>query len=153
MKLSDNKLVCAHCKSLNIIFYGATYGGYHYYYKCLDCFKYTERYCSLKNMRIILFVIFLNLAVVIAVFNFLLDFKSDLAISYSFATTFLLAIFYYKYRWSGFETIVRDNLPNDRWIIHVSSKRIRLIARVIVSIFVAAFIAYVAIFFLNLAGQ
>lgn len=157
MKLSDNKLVCAHCKSRNMRYYGGTFGGYHYYYRCSDCQKYTELYCSLKNMRIMYFVLCLIMTLAVAVFLILLDIhsgSSGLTILYSFATMFLYAIFVYKYRWSAFEPIARENLPNDRLIIHVPGKRVSLIiVRVIAGIFVAAFIAYVAIFLLNLARQ
>lgn len=155
IKPSDSKNVCAHCKSPKIQYYGATYGGYHYYYKCPDCQKYTEQYISLNKMRVMYFVVyFLIMAPSIVAFLILLDLDPGLAILFCLATTLLFAIFSYKYRWCAVEyrvagTIALDNLPSDRWIIR-PAKGIRFIIGVL---FIAAITAYVAIFFLNLARQ
>ena len=33
---------CPHCKSSKMEYYGGTPGGFHFYYRCSNCRKYTE---------------------------------------------------------------------------------------------------------------
>jgi hypothetical protein len=151
-KLPAKKIVCANCKSLNVKYYGATLHGYHYYYKCNDCQKYTEYCISIKNMRISLLILWSIIVLALVVFFILLsNCNTDSAIVWFFSTAFFLMLTGYKYRWTVFQTLVLENLPNDRVIMHALDKGITLILmRILLGLFVAAFIAYIAFFFVNL---
>jgi len=152
IKLPTNKIVCANCKSLNVKYYGATFHGYHYYCKCNDCQKYTEYCISIKNMRISLLILWSIIVLALTVFFILLsDLNTDSAILWFFSTAVLLVLIGYKYRWTAFQTFVLENLPNDRVIMHALDKGISLtLMRILLGLFVAAFIAYIAFFFVNL---
>lgn len=153
IKQLDGKIVCANCKSLNVKYYGTTFHGYHYYYKCNDCQKYTECSISIKNMRIRYFILWSIIVFALTIFFILLsDISAAPAILFLFSAALLLILFGYKYRWTGFQTIVRENLPDDRVIMHALDKGITLILmRILLGFFVAAFIAYIAFFFVNLS--
>lgn len=104
-------------------------------------------------MRIRYFILWSIIVFALTIFFILLsDISAAPAILFLFSAALLLILFGYKYRWTGFQTIVRENLPDDRVIMHALDKGITLILmRILLGFFVAAFIAYIAFFFVNLS--
>jgi hypothetical protein len=141
---------CPHCKSSEMEYLGFTFGGFHFYYKCLSCQKYTEYCITLKNYLIMSFIILLmmlfSIAIPLSVFNK----HVGLAIIIICLAFDLFWMFGYKYRFYFYELIALDELQIDLKIIHAFSKRIRLI---IVVIIISVFLAYAGIFTFNLLRQ
>lgn len=104
-------------------------------------------------MRISYFILWSIIVLALTIFFILLsDISAALAILFFLSVTLLLVLFGYKYRWTGFQTIIRENLPDERVIMHVLDKGAALILmRILLGFFVAAFIAYIAFFFVNLS--
>ena len=141
---------CPHCKSSEMQYYGFTFGGLHFYYKCNRCHKYIEHRITLRNYLIMSSIIFLvmvsTFVVPLSVFN---D-NSRLAILLFVGAVVLFSTVGYRYRWRFYESIALEDLQTDLLIIHAPSKTIRLL---IVAIFIAGLLAYTGIFVLNLIRQ
>jgi hypothetical protein len=141
---------CPHCKSSEMEYYGSTFGGFHFYYKCIRCQKYIEYRISLKNFLIMSSIIFLVMVFSFVVPLSVLNDNSRLAILFFVGSVVLFSIVGYRYRWCFYESITLEDLQTGLWIIHAPSKKIRLL---IVAIFIAALLAYIGIFILNLIRE
>jgi hypothetical protein len=137
---------CPHCKSSELEYFGFTFGGFHFYFKCSRCQKYIEYRITLKNYLIMSSIIFL-----VMVFSFVLPFSvlnraSRLAILFFIGFVVLYMIVSYRYRWYLYEPIPLVDLPTDFSIIPAPGKKSRLL---FVAIFIAVLLAYTGIFILN----
>lgn len=141
---------CAHCNSSRMEYYGCTFGGFHFYYKCLDCHKYTEYRISLKNMLVISFIILLSMAFITILAISILLLSPLLAIVFFFASIILYLLIVYRYRWYGWEKIALKHIPSDSGILRAPNKRIRFI---ILAFFIVAFLGYTTVFIINLLRQ
>jgi hypothetical protein len=141
---------CPHCKSSEREYYGFTFGGLHFYYKCLRCQKYTEYRIAFKNYLIMSSIILLIMVFTVVVPLSLLNVNSRMAILVFVGSVVLFSILGYKYRWYFFESIALEDLQTDLWIIHAPSKKIRLI---ITAIFIAVLFVYGGILVFNLIRQ
>jgi membrane protease YdiL (CAAX protease family) len=141
---------CPHCKSSEMEYYGFTFVGLHFYYKCSRCQKYTEYRIAFRNYLIMSSIILLIMVFSFAVPLSVLGHNSALAILVFAGSVVLFSIIGIKYRWYLFEAIALEDLPTDLSIIHVPSKKIRLI---IIAIFIAVLFAYGGILVVNLMQQ
>ena len=141
---------CPDCKSSEMEYYGFTFGGLHYYYKCSRCQKYIEYRITLKNFLIMNSIIFLVMVFTFVVPLSVLHDHPRLAILFFIGSVLLFSIVCYRYRWYFYETIALEDLQTDLWIIHAYRKKIRLL---IVAIFIAVLLAYTGIFILNLIRE
>jgi hypothetical protein len=141
---------CPHCKSSKMEYYGSTLGGFHFYYKCSRCQKYVEYRITLKNFVIMSSIIFLAMVFSFVVPLSVLSDNSRLAILFFVGSVVLFSIVGYRYRWYFYESIPLEDLQTDLWIIYAASKKTRLL---IVTILIAALLAYTGIFILNLTRQ
>ncbi len=139
---------CPHCKSPEMQYYGFTFGGMHFFYKCASCHNYVEYYTSTKKLLLPYIVILLGMAFVIVITFSLLEIDKRWAIIFFTGSIILSFYVSHRYRWYGFKKIALKDLPSDLFIIRVPSKRLRLIILVIVSV---ALLAYASIGFFNLA--
>jgi len=132
-------------------YYGGTLGYFHWYYKCLDCHKYTEYRISLKNMLIMSFIILLIMVVLAILAISILSLSPLLAIVFFFASTLLYFFIGYRYQWYyGWEKIALEDMPGGLGIFRAPNKRIRLI---VLTVFIVAFLGYTIIFIINLLRQ
>ena len=141
---------CPHCKSSEMQYYGFTFGGLHFYYKCSRCQKYIEYRTTLKNFLIISSIIFLVMVFSFVVPFSVLHYNSRLAMLFFVGSVVLFLIVGYRYGWCLYESIALEDLQTDLWIIRAASKKIRLL---IVAIFIAALLAYTGIFIFNLIRE
>ncbi len=141
---------CTHCKSSELEYYGSTFGGFHCYYKCLNCQKYTEYRMGLRNFLMMNLIIFLMMIFTIAVPLSVLSVNSRLAIFVFVGSVILFLILGYKYRWYFYESIAVEDLETDIWIIHASNKNVR---RAIAAIFIVVLLSYAGIIIHNLIRE
>jgi len=127
-------------------YYGFTFGGFHFYYECLDCHNYTEYHISLKNMLILCLIILLAMLGILALTLTIGNINPLFASIFFITSTTLYFVVGYKYRWAGFETIAIDNLP-DRLLIRILPAKLRLI---VIFTFATLLAVYTAIFISNL---
>jgi len=141
---------CPHCNSSKMEYYGFTFGGFHIYYKCLNCHNYTEYRISLREMLIIYLVMIVGIVFSAVLPFFLFPGKATASLIFFCTSILIFMIIGYKYRWSLFETIANDKLPDDRYIIRVLPTKIRL---PILYFIIAAMIAYIGICIYNFSRQ
>ena len=141
---------CPHCKSSKMEYYGFTFGGFHFYYKCIRCQKYTEYRIAFKNFLIMSSIILLMMVFSFAVPLSVLSRNSRLAILAFVGCVVLFSIVGYRYRWYFYEPIALQDLPTDLWVVRAVSRKARLI---IVTIFIVALLAYTGIFIFNVIRE
>jgi len=76
----------------------------------------------------------------------LMETNSLFALIFSLASVLLSATFIYKYRWSGMETIALPFLPDDPWIVHSPTRKIRLlVVAIIVAIVLIIHVGFIVL--------
>ncbi len=144
----DIRKICPHCNSPALKYFGWTPGGFHYYFKCSNCQKYTEYYYSL-TAQITIAAATLLFFVIFAVLIISLDSPKN-GKFYFLAVVVLSSAIAYKYRWSFIKIIPIDGLPDNRWIMPALNRSLRL---VLILILVIGFVIYTGVFLLNLSRQ
>ena len=142
--------ICPHCKASLMEYYGFTFSGLHYYYKCLKCQRYTEYRLPFKKYLLMTFIILIIMVSTIALFFSALDVNSSLAGLVLIGSVLTFGIVSHRYRWYLWETIPLEEAPNDEFIFRVFHRKARII---ITSLIVAVLFVYACIFISNLIQQ
>ncbi len=130
-------------------YYGYALSGMYYYYQCLNCQKYSEYHVTSKLLIVSQLVFLFILVTVVATYTMLVR-SPDFAFSLFFGSIIMLLLVGYKYRWSGYEITVLDNLPSNRRIIRNHMRRSRFIALLFFS---ACLLIYLSVFVYNMLRQ
>ena len=140
---------CPHCGSSQMEYYGFTYGGLHYYFRCLTCHRFTEYRISYTRMLAISIVTLALLIFLISVTVSTIGVNPIIAIIFWFICLILFGI-RSKYRWYGFKTIAITELPKDLFIMRAPKKRTRLL---IIGVLLIILLAYAGIIIFNSMQQ
>jgi hypothetical protein len=151
--LPGSKENCPHCKSSKMEYYGGTPGGFHFYYRCTNCRKYTEYRVSSKKFLIACSILFLMMVFSIALTLFIFSISPILATLFFLGSVVLFWIVDFKYERNFYESIALEDLQTDLWIIHAASKKSRLVIAATFFVLFVAFLAYIGILFLTLYGN
>ena len=130
---------CPHCKSSKMEYYGGTPGGFHFYYRCSNCRKYTEYRVSSKNFLIAISILFLMMFFSIALTLFIFSIGPLSAILFFLGSVVLFWIVVFKYERYFYESIALEDLQTDLWIIHAASKKSRLVIAATFIVFLLCF--------------
>ncbi len=147
--MKNKKRICAHCQSSALEFYGYIPGGFHYYYECQNCKKYTEYYYPVKIQiyaAVVTISIFTAFAMSMVIFEQSL--RTAVLIFLAVAAVSLFAL---KYITTPlFKAIPLVELPAGQLIIPGFP---RTFSKIIVVLFIVAAVFYFGVFFINLARQ
>lgn len=144
---------CPYCKSSEMEYYGYASGGFHFYYRCSTCRKYTEYHISSKNFLVGSSIIFLMMVFSITLTLLIFNISPLAAMLFFLVSIALFLIVIFKCEDYFFESVVTDDLQVDLLTIHDPSNKIRLTIIAIYFILFVLFLAYIGIFILNLVGQ
>lgn len=148
MNIKGIRRICAHCSSPALQYSGWTLGGFHYYYKCSTCQKYTEYYYPLKT-QVTIAAITLLLLVAFGSLVTNLNFPKTRGFYFS-AIVVLLTAISYKYRRAFIKINPIDRLPVDGAILPAPNRSLRLL---FITILFIALVIYASVFLSNLNGQ
>lgn len=147
--MKNKQRLCAHCQSVALEFYGYIPGGFHFYYVCNNCKKYTEYYYPFKGQiyaAVVTILIFTAFAVTMVIF----DQSLSTAVLIFLAITAVL-LFFFKYLTSPLvKAIPIAELPASWLIIPAFPKTF---SKVVVGLLIIAAVFYFGIFFIHLARQ
>jgi len=126
-------------------YYGFTINYVRYYYQCLTCHKFTEYHITSKKLVLVELSPLVTFAAMIAIYSLVADSRPLLALFLSLGSILLFFALSYKHKWSYFEIIPLDKLP-DRLILPAASKKVGLIIKVL---FGAVFMGYFSLILFN----
>jgi hypothetical protein len=126
------KKICPHCKSAKMEHCGSSLG-FQFYYKCLDCHRFTEFSLSSKKNFGDSIVVLLCMCFSLVVSILLIDTHHPrLAIFAFFGSLAVYLIIAKKFRLFFYNLNAIENLPTDHWIIPPPGRKNRVILIVVV---------------------